>query len=637
MPQPIHLKDHEKDARHVRQRVIVGAVVLLLLTALLIARLYFLQVVQYEYHSTLSENNRVHVQPLPPTRGVIFDRNGVIIADNRPSFSLTVTRERAGDWQQVLDVIVQVLELPAEERALFEKRVRQGRRPFEPVPVLFELSEEQIARVAVNQFRLPGVEVVAQLVRHYPQGEHFAHALGYVGRINEAEMKTLDSVDYSGTHHIGKTGIERFYEQQLHGEVGYEEVETNARGRVLRVLKRTDPTPGKDLVLTLDMRLQEAAEKALAGRRGSIVAIQPSTGDVLAMVSLPSFDPNLFVTGIGFKAYAELRDSIDRPLYNRVLRGLYPPGSTIKPMMAVAGLDAGVVTPDTRVFDPGFYQLPNYDHKYRNWNRSGDGWVNLEMAIMRSNDTYFYDLAHKMGIDRMHAYMDRFGIGRQVSLDMFEEAPGLMPSREWKRARYRQAWYPGETLILGIGQGYMQTTPLQLAQATALMANRGRWIRPHLAKSIEGEAPVDPSPVPDIQLRDPKFWDYARFGMEQVMHGPRGTARKVGDTAVYRIAGKSGTAQVVAIKQGEKYDRSKVQERHRDHALFIAFAPADNPQIAVAVMVENGESGSGVAAPVVKQVMDAWLLDENGQLKAEFAPPGTAPVPVVPVKQPVQP
>ncbi|MDH4608189.1 penicillin-binding protein 2 [Pseudomonas sp. BN102] len=621
MPQPIRLKDHEKDARLVRQRVIVGAVAVLLLTCVLIARLYYLQVIQYEYHSTLSENNRVHVQPIPPTRGLIFDRSGVLVADNRPSFSLSVTRERAGDWQQTLDVIVEVLQLTADDRALFEKRMRQGRRPFEPVPILFELTEEQIARVAVNQFRLPGVEVVAQLVRHYPQGAHFAHSVGYVGRINEKELKQLDPVNYSGTHHIGKTGIERFYEDQLHGEVGYEEVETNARGRVLRVLKRTDPKPGKDLVLTLDVRLQEAAEQALGGRRGAIVAIEPSSGDVLAMVSQPSFDPNPFVTGISFKAYAELRDSIDRPLYNRVLRGLYPPGSTIKPMVAVSGLDAGVVTPASRVFDPGFYQLPNYDHKYRNWNRSGDGWVNMETAIMRSNDTYFYDLAHKMGIDRMHDYMSRFGFGQRVALDMFEESSGLMPSREWKRARYRQAWYPGETLILGIGQGYMQATPLQLAQAVALMANRGKWIRPHLAKTIEGQPPEDPNPMPDVVLRDPSFWDAGRIGMEQVVHGARGTAHKVGANSVYRIAGKSGTAQVVAIKQGEKYDRNKLQERHRDHALFVAFAPADDPKIAVAVMVENGESGSGVAAPVVKQVMDAWLLGEDGQLKPEFRPP----------------
>ena len=633
MPQPIRLNDHEKDARLVRRRVIVGGITVLLLTCVLIARMYYLQVIQYEHHSTLAENNRIHVQPIPPTRGLIYDRNGVILADNRPSFSLTVTRERAGDWRQVLDTIVDVLQLTPDDRALFEKRMLQGRRPFEPVPVLFELSEEQIARIAVNQFRLPGVEVDAQLVRHYPRKAHFAHSVGYVGRINEKELKELDPADYAGTHHIGKTGVERFYEDLLHGQVGYEEVETNARGRVLRVLRRTDPVPGMDLTLSLDVHLQDAAELAMNGRRGAVVAIEPSTGDVLAMVSQPSFDPNPFVTGISFKAYAELRDSIDQPLFNRVLRGLYPPGSTVKPMVALSGLESGVVTAKSRVFDPGYYQLPNYDHKYRNWNRMGDGWVDLETALMRSNDTYFYDLAHKMGIDQLHEYMSRFGFGQRVALDMFGEAAGLMPSREWKRARYRQAWYPGETLILGIGQGYMQTTPLQLAQAATLVATRGKWIRPHLLKQAEGMTPaelMEQNLMPyvatpeDIKLRDPKYWDYARRGMEMVMHAPRGTAHKIGDSAAYRIAGKSGTAQVVAIKQGERYNRDKLAERHRDHALFIAFAPAEAPKIVVAVMIENGEGGSSVAAPVAKQVMDAWLLGEDGQLKPEYRPQTSA-------------
>ncbi|UXJ51945.1 penicillin-binding protein 2 [Pseudomonas citronellolis] len=620
MPQPIQLKDHEKDARLVRRRVVVGAVAIFLLALVLVARMYHLQVTQYEYHSTLSENNRVHVQPIPPNRGLIYDRNGVLIADNRPSFSLTVTRERTENLQQELQALVEILGLTEEDKAIFEKRMKQGRRPFESVPIMFELSEEQIARIAVNQYRLPGIDVTAQFVRHYPLGEHFAHSVGYVGRINEAELKVLDPVNYSGTHHIGKTGVEKFYEAELHGTVGYEEVETNARGRVLRVLKRTDPVPGKDIVLSIDSKLQAKAEEALGGRRGAIVAIQPSTGEVLAMVSQPSYDPNLFVTGISFKDYSALRDSIDRPLYNRVLRGLYPPGSTVKPAVALAGLDAGVVTPSSRVFDPGYYQLPNYDHKYRNWNRSGEGWVNLETAIMRSNDTYFYDLAHKLGIDRLHDYMSRFGFGQRVSLDMYGESPGLMPSREWKRATRRQVWFPGETLILGIGQGYMQSTPLQLAQMTALIANHGKWLRPHLARTVDGQPPVDPEPMPDIDLREPGNWELIDSDMQQVVHNARGTAHKVGAASVYRIAGKSGTAQVVAIKQNERYDRSKLNERNRDHALFIGFAPADNPQIAVAVMVENGESGSGVAAPVLKQVMDAWLLDESGKLKPEFAP-----------------
>lgn len=619
MPPPIRLKDHERDTRLIRRRVLFAGAVLIILTMLLMFRMYYLQVVQFEHHSTLAENNRIHVQSLPPTRGMIYDRNGVVIADNRASFSLTLTRERAGEWEQVLDSIIEVLELDSDSRELFEKRIRQGRRPFEPVPVMFELSEEQIARIAINQFRLPGVEVAASLVRYYPQKEHFAHSAGYVGRINERELEKLDPVNYSGTHHIGKTGIERFYEDQLHGQVGYEEVETNARGRVLRVLNRVEPVSGRDIYLTLDSQLQEAAERALDGRRGAIVALDPNNGEVLAMVSQPSFDPNPFVTGISFKAYGLLRDSLDQPLFNRVLRGLYPPGSTIKPMMAVAGLDAEVITPKSRVFDPGFYQLPNHKHRYRNWNRYGDGWVELDLAIARSNDTYFYDLAHKLGIDRMHDYMTRFGFGRRVGLDMFEETAGLMPSKEWKRNRYRQPWYPGETLILGIGQGYMQSTPLQLAQATALMASKGKWYSPHLARSVGGLQPIAEAQKPaDIVLRNSASWAAAQQGMENVLHGARGTARKVGDSAQYRIAGKSGTAQVVAIKQGERYDRDKVQERHRDHALFVAYAPAENPSIAVAVMVENGESGSGVAAPVAKQVLDGWLLDKKGELKVQY-------------------
>lgn len=608
MSSPIRLKDHARDKRLIHSRLMMTGVFILLLSMVLVARMYYLQVVQYEHHTTLAENNRIHVQPLPPTRGLIYDRNGVILAENRPSFSLTITKERAGEWQAVLQEIVKVLQLDEENLMLFEERVAQVRRPFEPVPILFELSEEQIALIAINQFRLPGVEVAAHLVRHYPKGKSFAHSVGYVGRINENELKKLDKVRYSGTHHIGKTGVERFYEDELHGEVGYEEVETNARGRVLRVLKRNEAQSGKDIYLTLDYELQQVAKKALAGRRGAVVALVPDTGEILAMVSEPSFDPNLFVTGISFKAYGELRDSIDQPLFNRVLRGLYPPGSTIKPMVAVAGLDTGVITPSSKVFDPGFYQLPNNTHKYRNWNRLGDGWVDLDLAIARSNDTYFYDLAYKLGIDNLHKYMDSFGFGQRVALDVFGESAGLMPSRDWKRTRYRQPWYPGETLILGIGQGYMQSTPLQLAHATGLMATRGKWVRPHLAKTVGGVPVTDESPHPDIKLSNSKYWESVRDGMESVMHGARGTARKVGEGSPYRIAGKSGTAQVVAIKQGEKYDRDKLQERHRDHALFIAYAPAENPQIAVAVMVENGESGSGVAAPVAKMVLDGWLL-----------------------------
>jgi penicillin-binding protein 2 len=626
MPDPIPLKDHEKETRLVNKRLIACAVFVALLSAALVCRMYVLQVTEFAYHSTISENNRVHVLPIPPERGLIYDRNGVVLADNRPSFNLTMTRERAGDWHEVIETLMGLLNLPDEDRIVFDKAMKNSPHRFVPVTLLYELTEEQIALLAVNQFRLPGLDVEAQFVRHYPLGAHFAHSIGYVGRINEKESTQLDQVEYRGTQSIGKTGIERFYESELHGHVGYEEVETNAQGRVLRVLNHTDPVAGKNIVLSLDIKLQEAAEEALGDRRGSVVALDPETGEVLAMVSKPSFDPNLFVTGISFKEYSALRDSVDRPLFNRVLRGLYAPGSTIKPEVAIAGLDSGVVTPSTRVFDPGYFQLPDFDHKYRNWNHSGDGWVDLNAAIMRSNDTYFYDLAHKLGIDRMHDYLTMFGIGQKVSLDMFEESAGLMPSKEWKRATRRQAWFPGETVILGIGQGYMQVTPLQLAQATSLIASKGVWNRPHLAKTVGGVAPLDEHPMPNIVLHDPREWDQVNNGMQSVMHDPRGIARAAAQGAQYRIAGKSGTAQVVAIKQGERYNRNKTLERHRDNALFVGFAPAAHPKIVVSVMIENGEAGGRVAGPVVRQILDAWLLDGEGHLKQQYATPAVPPL-----------
>ncbi|MBM1184787.1 peptidoglycan glycosyltransferase /cell elongation-specific peptidoglycan D,D-transpeptidase [Pseudomonas lundensis] len=621
MPKPIPLKDHDTEKRLVNKRLIACAALVLAISCTLVGRLYFLQVTEFDYNSTVSENNRVHVLPIPPERGFIYDRNGVLLADNQPSFNMTLTRERAGDADNVLDSVISILHLPAEERAVFAKAMKQARHPFEPSTLLYDLTEEQIALLAVNQYRLPGIDVEAQFVRHYPQGNHFAHSVGYVGRINEKETKQLDPTQYRGTQSIGKTGIERFYEPELHGKVGFEEVETNAQGRVMRVLRHTDAVPGKNIVLSLDIKLQEAAEEALGDRRGSIIAIDPKTGEVLAMVSKPSFDPNLFVTGISSRDYSGLRDSIDKPLFNRALRGLYAPGSTIKPEVAIAGLDSGVISASTRVFDPGYFQLPNVDHKYRNWNHSGDGWVDLNAAIMRSNDTYFYDLASKLGIDRLHDYLSMFGVGQKVSLDMFEESSGLMPSREWKRSTRRQAWYPGETVILGIGQGYMQVTPLQLAQATALIANKGVWNRPHLARTIDGAPPVDEHPMPNIVLHDPKEWEQVNHAMQLVMHDARGIARASATGAQYRIAGKSGTAQVVAIKQGERYNRLKTAERNRDNALFVGFAPAEDPQIVISVMIENGEAGGRVAGPVVRKVMDAWLLDSQGGLKPQYASP----------------
>lgn len=613
------LNDRQKETDVIQGRIVASAALVLFLTAALIFRLYTLQVTQHEHQSYVAEKNRIHVRPIPPERGVIYDRNRMVLATNVPVFNLTMIRERAGDPESVIGHLVRILNLTAVEKNRIEKELRQSRRAFEPVTLMVDLTEEQIARVAVNQFLLPGIEVNAQFLRQYPLGDHFSHSVGYVGRINEKEYGRLDPAKYLRSQLIGKTGIERFYEETLHGQMGFEEVETNAQGRVMRVLRRHAPVNGRDIVLTLDAQLQSAAEDALGDRRGAVVALDPATGQVLAMVSRPSFDPNPFVKGISFKNYAALRDSVDRPLFNRVLRGLYPPGSTIKPMVAVAGLDSGVITPTSRVFDRGYYELPNYKHKYRNWNRWGDGWVDMYDAIMRSNDTYFYDLANKLGVRRLHRYLSEFGLGQKISIDMFEEASGLMPSPEWKRSNRHQAWYPGETLILGIGQGYMQVTPLQLAQATSLIANKGVWKRPRLALSI-GDAPViDSNPRADIILDDHRTWDAVTYGMQRVMHNPRGVGRGAARGAQYRIAGKSGTAQVVAIKQGERYNRNQTHERHRDNALFVGFAPAERPAIVVAVMIENGEAGARVAGPVVRKVMDAWLLDTNGHLKLQFS------------------
>ncbi|EMM1376413.1 penicillin-binding protein 2 [Pseudomonas aeruginosa] len=623
MTHPTHLSDREASNRIVRSRIIASALMVLALTIALVCRLFFLQVTQHDLHVAVAEKNRIHIRPLPAARGIIYDRNKVVLAENIPIFNLSILRESAGNAQAVVKTLGEVLALSTEQMKKMDRALHRPRRAFEPVILMSDLTETQIARVAVNQFQLPGVEVQVQFSRVYPLGEHFAHSVGYVGRINEKEFKHLDHAKYLRTQLIGKTGIERFYENVLHGEMGFETVETNAQGKVMRVLGRHNPVPGQDIVLTLDVALQAAAEQALGDRRGALVALAPDTGEVLAMVSRPSFDPNPFVKGITARDYAALRDSADMPLFNRVLRGLYPPGSTIKPMVVVAGLDSGVITPSQRVFDRGYYELPNYNHKYRNWNRAGDGWVDMYDAIMRSNDTYFYDLAHKLGIERLNTYLSEFGLGQKISIDLFEESPGLMPSPAWKRATRRQAWYPGETLILGIGQGYMQMTPLQMAQATSLIASKGIWHRPHLARSIGGEKPGDPHPFPNITLKDPRVWDEVVKSMEMVMHNPRGVGRRAAQGAHYRIAGKSGTAQVIAIKQGERYNRNKTQERHRDNALFVGFAPAQRPAIVVAVMIENGEAGARVAGPVVRKVMDAWLLDANGQLKPKFTVPNT--------------
>lgn len=606
------IKDSLKEKQLFQRRSIVAVLVLLVLSGALVSRLYYLQIDQHKAYKTLSEKNRVQVQPIPPTRGLIYDRNGVLLAENRPVFSVTIVPEQVSSIDKTLSRLAKIIHISKADREKFRKRLHEYRRPYEPVPLMYNLTEKQIARLAVHRYELPGVEVQAELVRYYPHGKSTVSAVGYVGRINEEELKKADPTNYAGTHYIGKLGVEKFYEKLLHGTVGYQNVEINARGRVLRVLERHDPIPGKNITLTIDLRLEELAHKIMDRQRGAVVAIDPRNGQILAMVSSPSYDPNQFVTGIDYDTYESLQKSADLPLFNRAIRGQYPPGSTIKPFMAIAGLDSGTVDPQYKIFDPGYFQLTPGGRKYRDWKRWGHGWVNLHKAIEESCDTYFYNLAHKMGIKVMDDYLAQFGFGEDSALDVQEAKKGLLPSPEWKQALRNRPWYPGDTVNMGIGQGYMLVTPLQLATATAVLADHGVWHQPHLIKAINDGTPIQsvlPEPsMRNIHLKNPDEWKTVVSGMEAVMSGPHGTARRVGRGSPYPIAGKSGTAQVVGIPKDQHYDAKELAVRLRDNALFIMFGPADKPTIAVAVVVENGGGGSSTAAPVAKQLLDAWIL-----------------------------
>lgn len=627
----ITLKDHNLERRIFLSRLLIGGLIAGLLIAFLIIRLVYLQVYQHEYYSTVSDNNRIYSQAIVPTRGLIYDRNGVLLADNKPSYNLTVIRENVPDLDASLGVIQNLIELSAEDIEEFTQRQRRRNVPFSSVPVAFDLSEDEIARLAVNQFRLPGFQVEAQLVRDYPLGAPVAHAIGYLSSITEQELRQVNAENYAGTHQFGKTGVERFYEQILHGQVGYQIVEKNARGQIMNVLDRNDPVPGEDLVLHLDSQLQMAAWEALGDFRGGVVALDVNTGGVLAMVSKPAFDPNLFVGGISQQEYTALNDPVRTPLFNRAL-GKYSPGSTVKPFVGLAGLDSGVRSREYEVADPGYFHLPGDNRRYHDWTwwltESGHEQVNLAKAIYQSCDVYFWDMAVDLGIDRMSQFMGRFGFGRNTSVDIPQASAGTLPSREWKRENLGQPWYPGETLNSSIGQGYTEATPLQLATATMVMANKGQWHQPIMLRQVglEGENIQHESAIPDINLNNPDDWNFIHQAMEDVVHKGIGGFRNTGSAYYYiaregdmqyKMAGKSGTAQVVGM--ADDFDNNaEVEERFRDHALFIAFAPVDNPQIALAVFVEHGEGGSSVAGPIAKQLLDVYLLDEYGQLKQEY-------------------
>jgi penicillin-binding protein 2 len=621
-PKPFALKDNQLEAGLFRRRAMVASGFVLLMFFVLIGRYYYLQVVQYDTYATLSENNRVHLEAISPPRGFIYDRKGILLADNQPTFTLTMNRQQVSDVDAMMARLTPILGLTPDDIKRFYARLRVARK-FEEVPIKLRLNDEDIARYSEARYELNGININVELSRHYPYGDLFAHAIGYVSRISEKEEAELDPVAYAGTNLIGKIGIEKYYENVLHGKVGYQQVETNAHGRLIRVLKRIPPTRGDDLVLHLDYQLQKIAHDQLAGRRGAIVAIDPNTGGVLAFVSNPSFDPNAFVGGIPYTLYSQYRDDIDKPLLNRALQGVYPAGSTIKPFEGMGGLHYGLVDWKFTISDPGYFHLPGDTHQFRDWKKGGHGTVSLFEAIEESCDVYFYTLAARMGVDRFHDWMQNFGFGSKTGIDLINEKTGTLPSTQWKKDVLHAPWYAGEMMSVGIGQGYFTVTPLQLAMATAIMANKGKHIRPHLLFSVTGPKKIDPGNHPDgqIALVDPNNWELMKEAMKAVVHGPMGTAKSLArGIANYTIAGKTGTAQVTGIKQGEKYNEAAQDPRHLDHAWFIGFAPADAPKIAVAVLVENGRHGGSAAGPIARAMFD---YEVNGIIPA--APLTAAP------------
>lgn len=608
------LKNPTRERYLFQARNIVALLFSLLLIAILASRMFYLQLVQNEHYTTLSTNNRVSVRPIAPTRGLIFDRNGVVLAQNIPTYSLEIVRERVDDIEQTLNEIKRLIQVSEEDLVRFRRELKRSRR-FKSVPLRFRLDDKEVAMIAVNSHRLPGVEINSNLTRHYPLAELTAHTVGYVGRINEKELKRLDPSNYAATTYVGKISVEKSYEALLHGEVGHQQVETNARGRVLRVLERTPPKPGQNLYLNIDIALQRVAQQAFGGERGAMVAIEPETGAVLSMVSTPSYDPNLFVNGISQKAYRALSDNRDQPLFNRALRGQYPPGSTTKPFIGLAGLELNQITTRDSIACKGHYSLKNDDHRYRDWKKTGHGVIGLSRAIVESCDVYFYDLSLKLGIDRISSYLGQFGFGRKNGIDIGGESRGLLPTRKWKRRVHKEPWFPGETLITGIGQGFFLTTPLQLSSATAALSIRGKHMRPLVVREIEDPRThqrniLPPTLIKQVPISDEGNWRRIERAMSQVIHGPHGTARRISHGLKYKMAGKTGTSQVFSIAQDAEYNASELTKRLRDHALFVAYAPLKNPKIAIALIVENGGSGGAIAAPIARKVIDRHLLGD---------------------------
>jgi penicillin-binding protein 2 len=623
------LKDARDETALFRRRALVGFVLILLGLGGLVGRYMVLQVTRHAEFATRSTNNRVKPRAIPPARGLIYDRNGVVLADNVPAFRLEVVPEQVKDMPALLARLGKVVPLDQDDIDAFNKQLRQSRR-FDSVPLKMHLTEDEIDHFAVNRWRFPNVDVVPYLTRHYPFGSLFAHVVGYVGRIDADDLQRLDPDRYQGTSHVGRSGVERSYEDLLHGKPGYELLEVNADGRTQHVLETHAPTPGRSLYLSIDARIQKAAEAAFEGRPGAAVAIDPRNGQVLAMVSVPTFDPNLFVNGISQADYSALTTNPDKPLYNRALRGVYPPGSTVKPFLALGGLELGLRKPSDTVFSNGQFCLPGQTRCYRDDKRGGDGTVDMVTAIEKSTNTYFYKLALDMGIDRLSQWMGRFGFGRKTGVDLIGESDGILPSREWKATNSKQPWYPGETVIAGIGQGYWAVTPLQLAHAVATLAGGGVPYLPRLglATSTVGEAQRQPLPNPPgaTLIRQRGDWAVINEGMRAVITD--GTGRGLNDGFPYAIAGKSGTAERYS-RTSDAYDtnRSTAYLATRHRAWFIAYAPADQPQIAVAVVLEQGAWGASAAGPIVRRILDAWLATHHGVLPAGERLPDSTTLP----------
>lgn len=613
------IRDYNAESRLFARRAIVSFAGIIVLVSILIVNLYNLQINNFQDYKTRSNDNRIKIVPIAPNRGLIYDRNGVLLAENRPVFNLELTPEKIKNLDETILRLKDVLTITDANVESFKKERRRTRR-FKSVPLLTQLTQGQVAAFSVNQYKFPGVEVKAYLKRHYPYNSALTHVLGYVAKINDRDLQRLareeKSANYQATRDIGKLGIERFYEDVLHGTAGYQEVEVNNRGRVIRTLKYVPPVPGKDITLNLDVKLQLYVTKLLDNRRGAAVILDPKDNGVLAMVSSPSYDPNLFVHGISTKAYKDLLEDNDRPLVNRATLGIYPPASTIKPFIAVAALEEGVATPYTTRNDPGYWKLPNSKTKpFRDWKRWGHGRVNLKQSIEESVDTFFYQIAFDMGIDRLSTWMMKFGFGDYTGIDIREESKANMPTRDWKMARHRTPWYQGDTIPVGIGQGYWTATPMQIAKATSVLVNHGQVIAPHLLRSMEaGEGKqelVPPELYPPIMGVNEKYWELAIDGMRLVNHGRKGTARRAFMKTPYVSAGKSGTAQVFGLKENEKYNAEELAEHLRDHALFTGFAPIEDPQVIISMVLENAGGGSSQGGPVVRRVFDHILLKDK--------------------------